>query len=336
MSKPDQILKSNLENLANIYLLNGDRYLLNNFLNRFKARFITNETANFDFEEIDEKNSNDFIDKLINSISLLPFQNQKRLVITHLESIAKNSTITKNIELIAKKIPDSTILILVTNSSINQQRKHIKRILEVAELIKFKKLQYRNLDNWIKEKANKHNKNITKKAINLLEASFNNNLQRLETELDKIITFLNDKDTIDEIELRKIISKDIYLKENVIFDFVDAIGEKNNSKAMLLLREILKQDKNVKRLLIMIERQFRLLLQVKLLSSKGYTASEIASKINEHSYPVKKCLKQTNNFSLNSLKKSFSILHESDINLVSKGQQELEIELLLLKLINLN
>ena len=336
MPKAERVLKSNLENLANIYLLNGDEYLLNDFLNKFKNKFINNQTSNFDFEEIEEKNSDNFIDKLINSISLLPFQNQKRLVITHLESISKNSTITKNIKLIENKIPNSTILILVSDNKINQQRKYIKRILEVVELVNFKELQYKNLDNWIKEKANKNNKKITRNAVKLLEASFNNNLQRLETELDKIITFLDDKDTINQLEVRKIISNDIYLKENVIFDFVDAIGEKKNSKAMVLLKEILKQDKNVKRLLLMIERQFRLLLQVKILHSKGYTVDQIANKINEHPYPVKKCLKQANNFSIHSLKKSFSILHKSDINLVSKGQQELEMELLLLKLTNLN
>ena len=336
MSKANKILNSNLEELANIYLLNGDEYLLNNFLTKFKNNFFQKENQNFDFEEFEEKNSDDFIDKLINSISLLPFQNKKRIVITYLESISQKSPIIQNIEKIAEKIPNSTILILISYDKINKQRKYIKKMLTVVEFLKFEKLQYKNLDRWIKEKVNKNNKKITNNAINLLEASFNNNLQRLNSELNKIITFLNDKNMINKTEVKKIISNDIYLKENVIFDFVDAIGEKNNSKAMTLLNEILQENANVKRLLIMIERQFRLLLQIKFLHSKGYNANKIANIINEHPYPVKKCLKQINNFSISSLKQAFSILHKTDINLVSKGQQELEMELLVLKLTNLN
>ena len=64
-----------------------------------------------------------------------------------------------------------------------------------------------------------------------------------------------------------------------MFDLTDAIAEKNSSKALKLLNDMVILKEPIPKILFMIARQFRQILQVKLLHREGLTTSEIASKL---------------------------------------------------------
>ena len=128
------------------------------------------------------------------------------------------------------------------------------------------------------------------------------------------------------------ISKDWIVKENIIFDFVDEIGRNNAAKALQLLDDILSEGTTPKQIIGMIARQIRLMLQTKLLSKEGLTVKQIAKRLKQHPYPIEKCLKQSKNFSVNSLEKGLEKLLESDYKLVTSNNDRLELELLVIEL----
>jgi DNA polymerase-3 subunit delta len=141
-----------------------------------------------------------------------------------------------------------------------------------------------------------------------------------------------DKQLIKYSDIKNIISKDRLLKENVIFDFVDAIGKQNNSQALTLLNEMIVDGHSEVGLLMMIARQIRLILQSKVLYKEGKSADQIAKRLKQHPYPIKKCIRQGRNFTISQLESILEILLEVNVNLVTGQDKELELELLIIRL----
>ncbi|TDX51083.1 DNA polymerase III subunit delta [Orenia marismortui] len=326
------ILKKKIKQLDSIYLIHGDdRYLIDEFISKFIDTFASKDLRDFNLNIMEE--DGDLASKLINSVKTLPFMSEKRIVVVYTYDLFAKKV--KDIDLIYNLIddfPESTILLFVSYNKPKRSLKVYKRIKKKGEILKFESLKYKKLDNWVEKKIESYGYKIEKKAIMLLEEAFNNDLQRLDSEINKVITFTGEDRLITKDDVQAVISKDWLVKENIIFDFVDAIGQKNTSLALKLLADILQEGAEAKQILGMIARQIRLMLRSKLLARDGYTVDQIAKKLNQHPYPIKKCLKQSHNFSIESLEMALEKLFESDCRLVTGSDQKLEMELLVINL----
>ena len=328
----NQILKKNIEDLDSLYLLCGsDDYQIEQFIDKFINKFVNDEFKDFNLDVLAENDNT--IAELFNSIETLPFMTEKRIVVFHLYDIlAKKTNLDEKLVELVSDLPETTTLLLVSHKNTDKRLKLYKKIKKLGEIIEFKALKYKKLDQWIKKEAKKEGYNITRKAIKLLEKAFNNNLQQLKNELEKLVIFSNNEDTITKDTVEKMISKDWIVKENIIFDFVDEIGRNNAAEALKLLDDILNEGTSPKQIIGMIARQIRLMLQTKLLSKEGLTVKQIAKRLKQHPYPVEKCLKQSKNFSVNSLERGLEKLLESDYKLVTSNNDRLELELLVIEL----
>lgn len=193
--------------------------------------------------------------------------------------------------------PETTILLIVVEGQIDKRLKPAKKIKEVGEIINLKAPRYRQLDNWIISKFKNHGKKVNRSVVQLLEEMFSNNLEQLENEIEKVSIYTGDKDLISLEDIQKIISRDRYIEDNMIFKLVDALSERNEGQAIILLNDMMKEGEAPLRILAMVVRQVRLLLSVKELKNEGKSPDQIAKILGEHPYPVKKCYRQCDNFS---------------------------------------
>ncbi len=328
----EEVFKKNLTDLNSIYLAYGeDDYLLEEFVNKFKSTFIEDQLNNFNFSII--KDTNNLVGDIINAVETLPFMADRRVVIIHSYDLFNSKV--DNIDQLASTLadfPDTTVALFVSHKQPDKRMKLYQRMKKYGKLLEFNSPQYQQLDDWVTNRARQEGKNITSGAVKLLEEAFSNDLQRLGNELEKAIIFAGEKDTITREDVEKIISQDWLVADNVIFDFVDAIGRKNISRALELLTDILQEGSDPKQILGMIARQVRLMMQTKLLARKGWSAKKIANKLNQHPYPIKKCLKQSKNFTVEALEKAMERLAEADYKLVTGADQEFELELLVIDL----
>ena len=81
-------------------------------------------------------------------------------------------------------------------------------------------------------------------------------------ELEKLITYAGDKDTIDRGDIDAVITKS---SEDSIFDLTEAIVTRNTEQALATLRDLLNQGVHYMVILSMLIREIRFLLQGKLL-----------------------------------------------------------------------
>lgn len=94
------------------------------------------------------------------------------------------------------------------------------------------------------------------------------------------------------------------LDDNV-FDLVNAVLARNQERALSLYQQLLASQEPPLRINAILVGQFRLLMQVKILSSRGLTQGTLASKLGVHPYRVKLGLRTVRRFSLHNLEDAF-------------------------------
>ena len=297
MGNAEKILNKTKENLNSMYLLNSEEsYLRDEFIDNFIDNFVDENIRDFNLTFLDDEKDS-FVDKLINAVTTLPVMANKRYVIAKTaEYFIKKSTRDERLIKLIKNIPETTILLIVPEGKIDKRIKINKVIKNRGRIVELKPPAYRELDEWIRNKFNEEGKKIDSEGIKLLEKMFNNKLQRLNSEIKKIITFCSEKKLIDYEDIKKVISKDRLLKDNVVFDFIDALGEKNTARALKILNEMIEVGEIPFKILGNIIWQLKLLLQVKALKKCGQKPGKIASTLSQHPYPVKKTYKKCVNF----------------------------------------
>lgn len=318
-----------INKLKKIYFLYGEEnFLIESFLEKFKEKYVDQNFPEFNFSFLkgDEKWS-----ELPEKVMVPPFMYSRRIIIFQAEKIFRQKG--EQDWSFLKRIPDTTVLIIHSLEEPNKKLKIFKTIKELGEILEFKKLVQRDIEKWIKDQFKQRGKKITGEGINLLKNSFNRNLQRLEQEIEKVCLFTDEKELVNREDILEVISRDLYFKDNLIFDLVDAAGNRRLRTALKILTEMNQSGESMMGILVMIARQFRLLLLTKELKAKGYSYYQAAKKLGEHPYPIKKCFQQGENFTCEQLEKGLEIILEANTDITSgKFSDDLALELALFKL----
>lgn len=335
MPQSDKILNKKLEELESIYLVySEEKYLLEEFIKKFEIKFIAENIKDFNLSYLNDDNPQ-FIEKLKKNSFTLPSFSEKRFIIANCKNyFTKKSNEDKKLIKLFENFPETTILIILVSDKIDNRIKVNKVIKKAGKILELNPPKYNNLDNWIINNFNDYNKNVDSRGVNLLEEMFNNNLQLLKNEIEKINTCYLEKDYINLEDIRKIISRDKSIKENIIFSLTDALSERKKDRALLLYNEMIKNGESPLMILSMINRQIRLLIQVKELKKMGFRHKKIAKKLGEHPYPIKKCYTQVNNFSSEELEILLERFLEANLDIL-KGKykkKERAIEMALLNI----
>ena len=154
-------------------------------------------------------------------------------------------------------------------------------------------------------------------------------LSDIENEIKKISSFAG-KDTkvtneiIDRLSQKKI--------ENDIFKLIDYIGEKNSQNAIKILNDMINEGESVLGIFAMINRQFKIVLQVKELLNKGMNNKIIADKLKMSLFVVNKSIKISRNFTESMIIDMLNYILESDYKIKNGLMRDtLAIEMLVSK-----
>ena len=113
---------------------------------------------------------------------------------------------------------------------------------------------------------------------------------------------------------------------------MDEISLKNKKKALDCYYELITDKNEPFAILRMIGRQFNLLLQAKDLTGRGVDKSEILKVMGQPNFVVNKCIKQSNNFSIDDLKEGLKDSVETEAKIKSGLiDPNIGVELLIVK-----
>jgi len=170
----------------------------------------------------------------------------------------------------------------------------------------------------IRRKLGSTGLSFTAEAETWLMERFIDSFNQLETEIDKLETFMGGEGKVTIRELEECMS---IPQIETIWALTEAVAEMQIGKALSTLHSLKTQKQAPEQILPMIARQFRLLLICKSCRKKKLSIEETAQKcgLGRNTWVVKKYIGQASRFSTLSLKKLFCSLAAIDVRVKSSG-----------------
>ena len=312
------------------YLFFGaETYLLKDYETALEKALLPEGTEMMNHDIFEEKRAT--AAAIMDAAETFPFLNEKRLVtVKNSEFFQKGGRKEEGEKLkeFLADIPESTCLLFI-EEKVEKTSALYKAVSTHGQAVEFKKLTEKDLGAWIKKLCKDNQKQMSESVLGLFLQTVDHDMENMEGELLKLIAYKGEESEIKAEDIRAVCTVSL---EARVFDLVKAVAEKRPEKAVQIYRTLLSMKESPYMVLSLITRQFRFILETKLLSESGMTNETIAAKLEIRDFAVKEYLRQSKRFSARVWKDAMKDCLETDLNIKSgKAAEETAVELLIVK-----
>lgn len=311
--------------MPKISLYYGDE----DFLLDEEIKSLKGEYSELNFERINGERAE--VEQIISALTTCPLLGGDRLVV--IDSFKADDDGNEKLFNVLKSLDESVRVIFVYYVGPDKRKKFYKFIEKTGETREFKKFTEWEQDKtlaWIVNRTKTYGKKIGSHAANLLIEIVGPSLRMLDKEIEKIATYIGERDLIEEQDVSGLASSG----EMDAFALSNAMRDKNPQRAMECLSKLFKDNQDPHMLLGMLAKLYRMLLQVKYLEDKGMGQYDIARELRAKPYFIKKCAEKTGRFTIKELANYIKLLHRADLKMKSGASPKLTMEMLIPELCN--
>ncbi len=323
---------------AMYYILHGeDELSRTETINGLRAKmgdpqFADLNTAHFDGRKVT-------LSELQHACDAVPFLSNRRLVIVE-GMLARfdprrakgdaeseeteedaNPALAKDLIGYLDRLPETTRLVFVESKTLAKNNPILKKATSAGEkkayIKEFTTPKESALPKWIQDRVKAKNGTIEPDAVAELAAHIGADLRLLDNEIEKLLVY-RANETIRVEDIQTLVAS---VRESDIFAMVDAIGQRKRDVALRLLHDQLNHKAEPPQLFGMIVRQFRLLLQMKDLVTRGLTVDAAREQLKLHPFVAQKTWNQASNFTLLQLEAIYQKLLDTDLA-IKTGRSE--------------
>lgn len=286
-----------------------------------KKTGFTKESINY--YDLDE----DSITSLIEDADTISFLTPSKVIIG--KNLSNNNLDDKSIKVLSKYLdnPNSDVLLIFVTINIDTRKKSVKEVINKLTLVSV------NTDTKTIVKDILKDYDIELRVISLLDEYYKDDLERLISETKKLaLAFINTK-KITYKEASSLLVKPLNKRDSLAFDLVREIALKDKKKALTIYNELLSYNIESYALFGLLESQYRLLYQVKVLNKRNISYNEIANILEVHPFRVKKTLELVRYYTLKEIRKLIKNLSLIDYKIKSGiYENNIIIDLLILNI----
>ena len=280
--------------LNNVYLLYGEEvYLKKQYKEKLRNALVSPDD-NMNYAYYEGKGVN--VNEIIELAETLPFFAERRLIV--LEDTGLFKSASPELADYIKEMPDTTAMIFV-ETEIDKRGKLYKAVQSKGRAVELGRQDEHTLIRWVASNVKREEKNISENTVRFFLAKVGTDMENIQRELEKLFCYTMDKDSISTEDVEEICTTQI---TNQIFDMVNAVAEKKQRKALEYYYDLLALKEPPMRILFLLTRQFKLLLEVKTMDKQGYGRKEIAEKTGINPFVVGKYQVQAKAFSSKELR----------------------------------
>ena len=286
MKELNEDLKSG--KLASVYLLYGEEaYLKRQYKERLGKMLIPElEGMNYTYYE----GKGIAIGEVIDQAETLPFFAEHRLIIIENSGFFKGAQ-PELAEYI--KTMDTMTYFIFVETEVDKRSRLYKAVQQKGKAVELARQTESTLLKWIAGMLKKEAKRTTQETIHYFIAKVGMDMEHIQNELEKVFAYTIDKEEITKEDIDAICTVQI---SNHIFDMVDAVAYKQQTKALDYYYDLLALKEPPMRILYLLSRQFKIILQVKELAKRGYPYKKIAEDIKVPSFAISKYQNQAKAF----------------------------------------
>ena len=281
-------------NFRQVYLLYGDEaYLKKLYRDKLKKAILPDgDTMNYAYYEGKGTNPSELIDLA----ETMPFFADRRLIIVENSGFFKNAT--PELADYIKGMPETACFVFV-EQEVDKRGKRYKAVKDKGRVTELGKQDEKTLLVWIAGMVKREGRQIKESTARYLLSKVGTDMQNLEKEMEKIFSYTMGESEITAEAIDEICTTQV---TNKIFDMVESVATKQQKKALDYYYDLLALKEPPMRILYLLTRQFKLLLEVKALLAKGYDKSTIAKEAGLHPFVAGKYMKQCKSFSEKTLR----------------------------------
>lgn len=282
------------------YLLYGEEaYLKKQYKDKLtKAMLPESDTVNYAYYEGKGTNPAELIDLA----ETMPFFADRRLIVVENSGFFKNAT--PELADYIKNMPETACFIFV-ESEVDKRGKMYKAVKDKGRAVEMGRQDEKTLLYWLAGMVKKEGKQIKESTARYLVAKTGTVMENLEKEMEKLFSYTLGQTEITVQDVDEICTTQV---TNKIFDMVEAVAAKQQKQALDYYYDLLALKEPPMRILYLLARQFKLLMEVKDLSGRGYDKPQIAKTAGLHPFVAGKYIKQCRSFSKEELR---SIMEEA-------------------------
>lgn len=276
-------------------------------------------------------------------VSLPFFADEKIVILDHLLDLttAKKRVLTdedlKQFESYLEMPSESTKLVMFAEGKLDSKRRLVKLLKREAQIVEAATPKDQDLKRYFASQAQELGLKFVEDALDqlLLKSGYDFG------ELQKNLAFLQAYKEDGQITLEDVEEAVPKTLQDNIFDLTQMILKRKIDQASNLIKDLRLQGEDEIKLIAIMLGQFRLFIQVKILSEEGQPESQIVASLSELSgrkvnpYQVKFALRDSRRLSLSFLKQAMLTLIETDYAIKSGTyEKDYLFDLALLKVAN--
>ncbi|PJI07094.1 MULTISPECIES: DNA polymerase III subunit delta [Clostridium] len=316
----------NRNKINNVYVMCGfNEKLMKEDINKILKKSVDASFETLNYSTFDGNNIE--FDEIMNACETVPFMSEKRVVVVYrADFLSDNSNgsnknydkLIKSIEKYVTNIPEYCILILyyVFDNPREKPSYKVRKFDKKACVVEFSKLRGMQLQKKVKEVFQEKKKPIGKTELNYFCSKVDNNMDIIYNEVEKLCCYTLDRE-ITKQDIDKILQPN---ENDDIFNLVDYISQSRPEMAVTVLNEIMYKGVKANSILYMIERQFKLMLSIKVGIESGKTKEILSRELKLNPYVCEKMMNECKRFSMKKILKALEIClnTEKELKSVSK------------------
>jgi DNA polymerase-3 subunit delta len=320
-----------------VYLCFGpEKYRRHSFIQALTDAMIEPDQKEFAVSKFDLGETS--LTAVLDDAETLPFMVPRKLVIASnalfftgaKESTKIDHNLDRLLEYLKSPVDYTVIVFTVDADKLDERKKVVKALKDHDATLPFLSLSPEELQGWVSRQAEQAGFAFKPDALDQIILYTGGHLQALSAEIEKISLYVGPGGTATTDVVEQLVARST---EQNVFILIEDIVQMRLDRAFVILEELLKQKEEPIKILMLIARQFRIMLQVKELSKQGYSHPQMASQIGLHPFAVKVAEGQAKKYHVAKLGLILAQLADLDFQMkTGRIDKVLGLELFLLKL----
>ena len=276
-----------------VYLLYGEEaYLKKQYKDKLCEAIVGDDKMNYSYFE--GKNVN--IKEVIDVAETMPFFAPRRLIVLEDTGVLKGAS--PDLADYVKEIPETTVFVFV-EEEVDKHGKLFKAITSAGRAVELGKQDENTLLRWVAGLVRKEMRQMDDSTVRYFVTKVGTDMENIQQELEKLLCYTMDRGQITAKDVDDICTTQI---GNHIFDMINAVAERRQRKALDYYYELLALKEPPMRILFLLAKQFRQLMEVKELDRIGKGKQEIATILGLHPFVAGKYQDQARRFKAKELR----------------------------------
>lgn len=260
---------------------------------------------------------------MIAACNTLPFLSDRRLVVlTHADKMPKGELdeLVKYVE-----NPSLSTIFVIVATKIAKNTRLYKSVDKQGGASEYKAPQKSEYPAEVRRMFAEKGKDAPLRAAELLVNSVGYDLRRLAIEVDKVVAFAGERSRLTVSDVSEVVAN---TAETSIYEYLDALGNRECERSLLLLGRLLADGQSEYAVLAMSVRQIRDLIAARALIDRGQgSAAAIARAVGKLEWQVKSLPKQAKGYSATELSRLLRSAAQTEAEMKTSRDSRLVFEL---------